>query len=309
MSIFVERVIHAEKDRIWALTQTPDLHARWDLRFSSIRYLPRQRTTDPQSFEYETRLGFGLAIRGTGETAGEHRADDGTSSSSLVFGSADKLSLIRKGNGYWRYAPEIQGRTRFATAYDYAVRWGAFGWLLDRILFRPLMAWATAWSFDRLARWATRGTAPETSLRISLAYTIARLTLAAMWLYEGVVPKLFGPHPQELAMSARLVSAAWAGHLVVAMGIAEVALGLLLLLLWQRRWPLVLTAAAMVPALLVGAYAAPQLIAATFNMVVLSTMTAALALVALALQPDVVSASACQWRAYRKSPLTRLFGH
>jgi len=41
MSIYVEIRIRAPIEAIWAHTQTPDLHERWDLRFSRIEYLPR----------------------------------------------------------------------------------------------------------------------------------------------------------------------------------------------------------------------------------------------------------------------------
>ena len=31
--------MHCELDDLWRLTQEPALHARWDLRFSSIAYI------------------------------------------------------------------------------------------------------------------------------------------------------------------------------------------------------------------------------------------------------------------------------
>ena len=38
--IYVECLIKAPLDTIWALTQHPEMHQRWDLRFSRITYLP-----------------------------------------------------------------------------------------------------------------------------------------------------------------------------------------------------------------------------------------------------------------------------
>jgi hypothetical protein len=55
--------------------------------------------------------------------------------------------------------------TRFITRYDYDTRFGAPGRVLDRLVFRPLLGWATAWSFDRLRLWLEEGIAPETALR------------------------------------------------------------------------------------------------------------------------------------------------
>jgi hypothetical protein len=69
--IYVEITIQDDLEHIWRLTQEPALHQRWDLRFSRIDYLPKASAPDPQHFLYETRIGFGLSIKGTGESVGE----------------------------------------------------------------------------------------------------------------------------------------------------------------------------------------------------------------------------------------------
>jgi len=68
-AIFVQIDIAGSIDRLWDLTQTPQLHRRWDLRFTDIQYLPRPDLAEPQRFLYVTRIGFGLCIRGEGSTA------------------------------------------------------------------------------------------------------------------------------------------------------------------------------------------------------------------------------------------------
>jgi hypothetical protein len=70
MAIYVEARIHGELDELWRLTQTPDLHARWDLRFTDIEYLPRPDETQPQGFLYATRIGFGLNVEARGRRSG-----------------------------------------------------------------------------------------------------------------------------------------------------------------------------------------------------------------------------------------------
>ena len=50
MSIYVETLIQADLEDVWRHTQTPELHARWDLRFSDIRYLPRSDPAAPQYY-------------------------------------------------------------------------------------------------------------------------------------------------------------------------------------------------------------------------------------------------------------------
>ena len=149
MSIYVEILVRAPIDVLWAHTQTPSLHEKWDLRFSRIEYLPRSHEAEPQRFRYSTRIGFGLTISGEGETVGQRDSIDGSRTSALKFGSRHPLSLIREGSGYWKYIPTPDG-IRFVTWYDYRTRFGRIGVLFDRLIFRPLLGWTTAWSFDRL---------------------------------------------------------------------------------------------------------------------------------------------------------------
>jgi hypothetical protein len=64
MSVYVESLASATLDVLWTHTQTPQLHRRWDLRFSRIGYLPRLDDAAPQRFCYATRIGFGLEVNG-----------------------------------------------------------------------------------------------------------------------------------------------------------------------------------------------------------------------------------------------------
>jgi hypothetical protein len=89
-------------------------------------------------------LAFASALKGTGESVGQRALDTGETTSSLRFASDDPKSLIRRGSGYWRYVP-IENGIRFFTWYDYEVRFGAIGRLVDRVAFRPLIGWATAY--------------------------------------------------------------------------------------------------------------------------------------------------------------------
>ena len=123
MSIYVEILVRAPIDALWAHTQTPALHEQWDLRFSRIEYLPIAHDTDPQRFRYTTRLGCGLAVSGQGETVGHRTLAEGSAFSALRFRSAEPVSIIREGSGYWKYVPTADG-VRFLTWYDYRTRFG-----------------------------------------------------------------------------------------------------------------------------------------------------------------------------------------
>jgi hypothetical protein len=69
---------------------------------------------------------------------------------------------------------------------------------VDRLVFRPLMGWATAWSFDRLRLWCERGISPARSLWHAFAELGVRL-LAVLLLLP------FGPAAALVAVTASLL--------------------------------------------------------------------------------------------------------
>jgi hypothetical protein len=204
MSIYVEILVRAPIDALWAHTQTPALHEQWDLRFSKIDYVPRVDECSPQRFRYATRIGLGLEVVGEGETTGQRELPDGSSTSALKFSSAAPLSIIREGSGYWKYTPTRDG-VRFVTCYDYRTRFGPAGAIFDRLVFRPLIGWATAWSFDRLRLWIEERLDPRVAVRQTLIHVAARVALAIVFAYQ--------------------------------LGVLELALAAMLLVNWSRRWP------------------------------------------------------------------------
>lgn len=153
--IFVSIDIAAPIDEVWRLTQDTGLHPRWDLRFSSIEPMDGL-AGGGHRFRYELRLP-GHVLAGTGTTVGEKRRPDGSRTSALRFTTADRLSPLGDGRGYWRYEPTVAG-VRFTTGYDYRPGWGG---LADRLVLRRFIGWMTAWSFDRLRIWAEEGEEPE----------------------------------------------------------------------------------------------------------------------------------------------------
>ena len=151
--IYVETLIACDIDRLWHATQDPAAHVRWDVRFSRI--VPAvDADGEAVHFTYERRVPF-HTVRGTGVSIGERQRPDGTRTSALRFFTRDRLSPIRSGRGYWRYVP-TPGGTTFITGYDYEPGWG----VLD-VVVRPIVGWATAWSFDRLRIWLETDAAPE----------------------------------------------------------------------------------------------------------------------------------------------------
>jgi len=292
MGLYVEIPIASDIDEVWEKTQNPKLHQRWDLRFNEIEYLPRA-DDEPQKFLYRTRIGFGLRIDGAGESTGTRDGDDGSRTSSLRFWSADPKSLIKTGSGYWKYVPESNG-LRFFTWYDYETRFGPVGKILDKFAFRPLLGWATAWSFDRLRLWIEQGVPPEVSRNRAIIYSIARVTVAFTWFYHGLFPKLLHRDAIELDLLRRIGTPA--SRLIAAVTVAgwvEIFVALLMLVLWRQRWPLWLTVFLMLAGIPIVAISAPAYLGAAFNPVTLNLGLAALAAIGLISGSDLPTATRC----------------
>jgi hypothetical protein len=171
--LYIETTIRCEMAELWRLSQDPACHEQWDLRFTHIEFL------SPGRFTYSTTVLPGLTIGGTGVTVGERIRPDGTCTSALRFGTNHPLSMIKSGSGYWRYVPTGVG-IRFLTGYDYRP-----GLAVADLLFRPLLGWATAWSFDRLRLWAERGITPGRSLANALAGLLSRVAVVALMAVAG----------------------------------------------------------------------------------------------------------------------------
>lgn len=295
MGIYVEIFIRGAMDDLWHKTQQPEIHQRWDLRFSEIKYLPRA-PGEPQKFRYTTRIGAGLRIQGAGESTGERDDQRGQRTSALKFWSADRKSLIESGSGYWKYIAAESGII-FLTWYEYGTRFGAFGRVIDHVCFRPLLGWATAWSFDRLRLWIEDGVTPEISRLCSVVYSASRLALAFVWIYQGLVPKLIFRSPDELRMLGDVgIPLSHLSATLAVVGVAEICLGASLLIFWRHRLPLWFTIAAMGGAMAAVTFRSPQFLAEAFNPVTLNLAVMALAAIGLLIGRCVPTASRCRRR-------------
>ena len=293
MSIYVEILVRASIDDLWTHTQTPELHEKWDLRFSEIQYLPKHDETEPQRFRYSTRIGFGYEVSGEGESVGQRDLADGSRSSSLTFWSAHPCSIIREGSGYWKYVPTRDG-IRFLTWYDYRTRFGAAGALFDRLVFRPLIGWATAWSFDRLRLWLEQSVNPAQAMRQTMIHAVTRTTLAAVFAYHGLVPKILTRNADEMALLIDAgISIDRTAAVLHAIGAAELAFAAALLMAWHRRWPAFVAIACMVLATATVAVHSPRFFAAAFNPFSLNLSVTSLAVIDLLALDHLPSASRC----------------
>lgn len=296
--LYIGITIQSDLDTVWHRTQTPDIHERWDLRFSTIEYLPKADPEAPQRFRYATRIGLGLTVEGWGESIAA-RVSDSEHTSSLRFGSESPISLIREGSGYWKYT-HAGDAMEFETGYDYRTRFGPTGRLIDRLAFRPLMGWATAWSFDRLRLWIERGIDPTLSAQRAVTHAAARIGLAAVFFWHGLVPKLIARHPDELRLIEESgVPADVAPTLLIAAGVLEVAYAAALVLMWRARWIFPLTAVLLAVLLIPALVADASLITNPFSPVTLTIALLTLCGVGWAACKDLPSARRCLRRPDR----------
>lgn len=222
-------------DNLWEHTQNPQLHQQWDLRFSTIQYLPKENSEDPQHFLYSRKVLLGISVNGIGESVGVKSKENGEATSALKFSSDSSLSLIKEGSGYWKYIPGADG-IKFLTGYNYTTRWGVLGKIIDKVLFRPLMIRGTAWSFDCLKNWLEKDIHPRQAFTSQMSVFLANLTLAIIWIYHGVFPKVLFPHSGEFQFLQKVK--VFSGHEVTALfcfGMMEITFGLLLLF-WQTKY-------------------------------------------------------------------------
>jgi hypothetical protein len=146
--IVVEAIIPAPVEVVWERSQVPEQHTAWDIRFNHIGYIDKTDERGYHLMDYRTNVALGIAINGYGRylTNSEH------SHSSFEFDSDDWKSIIRNGRGIWLYRSCSEG-TLFKTVYDYDVRHGWIGRVLDAAIFRSLLQLATEWGFETLRQW------------------------------------------------------------------------------------------------------------------------------------------------------------
>src|ERR1043166_8818694 len=123
---------------------------------------------------------------------------------------------------------------------------------------------------------------PLDVMTLSIIHRVARLGLAFVFAYHGLVPKLLTRHPDELAMLRDAGIAAERSYVVLTMfGVAELLLALCLLQFWQHRWPSLLCLVAMCLGTIGVTISSPRFVTAAFNPVSLNLAVGCLAIIDL----------------------------
>jgi hypothetical protein len=124
-------------------------------------------------------------------------------------------------------------------------------------------------------------TQPEHATALERIRRLCNATVAGIWLYQGLVPKLLGPHPDEVAMAAALgIPVGLQTAVSYAAGAGEVLLGLCILFIPRRAWPQLVSAAVTAALLAFVVVYVPRFLVGAFNPVVMNVASMVLSVVA-----------------------------
>lgn len=291
--IYVATEMKTTIEKLWEYTQEPDLHTEWDARFTEISYLEKKEG-EPQKFLYKTKIGFGLEIGGEGESIGEIRKETGERISSLKFWTDNTLSLIRIGRGYWKYTPHKEC-IHFETQYDYDTRYGRIGNVIDSYMFRPLLGWATAWSFDALKLWLEKGLHPSLLIRRTMTYWLVCFLFAFVWIYQGIVPKIIFSHPEEVKMLSLLIGSNESSVFILKMiGILEIIFGAIWVLPLPKRKIFIMHIVMLIALTIAAGWTNIASFTEPFNPITLNLLLIGLSIVGYLNSFDLPSAKNCK---------------
>lgn len=115
-----------------------------------------------------------------------------------------------------------------------------------------------------------------------LTLQICRCVLAFVWIYQGLVPKWFGPHADELAMNMALGFSPEQAKLVSYVGGSlEVLLGLSILFFYRQLWIYAASLIAIGLLYIFTLLIVPQYLVSAFNSTTSNLPIAALSLIAM----------------------------
>ncbi|MGN4714553.1 DoxX-like family protein [Bacillus cereus group sp. MYBK226-2] len=291
--IYVSAEMNTTMEKLWEYTQAPHIHTEWDARFTEISYLEKQEG-EPQKFLYKTKIGFGFEIAGEGESIGEIRKETGERISSLKFWTDNTLSLIQIGRGYWKYTP-CKEHIHFETQYDYDTRYGRIGNVIDFYMFRPLLGWATAWSFDALKLWLEKGLHPRLLIRRTMTYWLVCFLFAFVWMYQGIFPKIIFSHPEEMKMLSAIIGATGNSIAILkVIGMLEIIFGIIWLFPVPKQKLFILHIFMLIALTIVAGFTNIISFIEPFNLITLNVLLMGVSIVGYMNSFDLPSAKNCK---------------
>ncbi len=211
----------------------------------------------------------------------------------MKFWTDNTLSLIRIGRGYWKYTPHKEC-IHFETQYDYDTRYGRIGNVIDSYMFRPLLGWATAWSFDALKLWLEKGLHPRLLIRRTMTYWLVCFLFAFVWIYQGIVPKIIFSHPEEVKMLSLIGSNESSVFILKMIGILEIIFGAIWVLPLPKRKIFIMHIVMLIALTIAAGWTNIASFTGPFNPITLNLLLIGLSIVGYLNSFDLPSANNCK---------------
>jgi len=128
--------------------------------------------------------------------------------------------------------------------------------------------------------------AQQNGREMNRVYFISRISLAIIWFYHGLVPKLIYPHSDEIMMNEKLIFFLSESTALIATGVGELIYAALLLVFYRSKILLYPTLFFGIMGTLVLLFTFPTLFVGAFNPFSINLSIVALALINLFSQSD-----------------------
>lgn len=101
-------------------------------------------------------------------------------------------------------------------------------------------------------------------------YALSRSAIVLIWIYHGLVPKIIFKHSSEMELVAKGPLVVNETTTILLAGLAEVLLGICVLVFWKSSWPIVVSLAAFTLLLIGSIVVSPELAIQAFNPITLT---------------------------------------
>ena len=135
----------------------------------------------------------------------------------------------------------------------------------------------------------TNGIKPVSQEQAINSYNLSRLAIAFIWLYHGLVPKLIFRHATELELINQGPVLGSAELTLMLAGIAEVLIGIGVVIFWKQAWPIYLSLVGFVVLLVASVVIAPEQAVHAFNPITLTVSAILFCLIQISLRSEPIS--------------------
>ena len=121
------------------------------------------------------------------------------------------------------------------------------------------------------------------------SYNLSRFAIAFIWLYHGLIPKLIFRHATELELINQGPVLGSAELTLMLAGIAEVLIGIGVVIFWKQAWPIYLSLVGFVALLIASVVISPGHVVHAFNPITLTVSAILFCLIQISLRSEPIN--------------------